>query len=1125
MKCARCQRENPAGMKFCGECAAPLASTCPSCGAANPPENKFCGECAAPLRTASTAKFAAPGAYTPKHLAEKILTSRSALEGERKQVTVLFADLKGSMELLADRDPEEARKILDPVLEHMMEAVHRYEGTVNQVMGDGIMALFGAPLAHEDHAVRACFAALRMQESVRRYAEEARRAHGTTVRIRVGLNSGEVVVRAIGSDLHMDYTAVGQTTHLAARMEQLADPGHTLLSLATLQLAEGYIEVKTLGPVPVKGLAEPVEIFELAGAGAVRSRLHAAAARGLTRFVGRDSEVDQLRQALNQAGAGHGQVVAVVGEPGVGKSRLYWEFTHSHRIQSWLILESGSVSYGKSTAYLPVIDLLKGYFQIEGRDDARKIREKVTGKVLSLDRVLEPVLPSLLSLLDVPVEDEQWERLDPPQRRHRTLDGIKRLLLRESQVQPLMLLFEDLHWIDTETQALLDGLVESVPTARLVLLVNYRPEYQHGWGSKTYYRQLHIAPLPAESAEALLDGLLGADATVQPLKALLTVRTGGNPLFLEESVRTLLETKALVGERGAYRLAQSIEAIQVPATVQAILAARIDRLPGEEKALLQVAAVIGKDVPLALLEPIAELREDDLRRSLARLQAAEFLYETRLFPDPEYTFKHALTHEVAYAGLLHDRRRALHAGIVDAIERLYTDRLNEQLEPLAHHAVRGEVWGKAVGYLREAGSKAFMRSANAEALAHFSKGLDLVKMLPETPEQAHQELRLHLALGPALQATRGLGAPEVELAYTRARQLCEQVGDPHEMFQALWGLWLLWTMQGKAERGRQLGEELLVLAQRSDDQALLLEAHHALWATLCWVGESTASREHIQAGMALYDREQHRSHAFFYGGHDPGVCCRLFSGITLWALGYPARALEDSNAGLTLAEELSHPFSSALALVWDGMLHQVRGEVELTRDRAKAAITLSTEHGFPQWLAAGLVFDGWARAEQGEAEAGIAQLCRGLAQMRATGAEVFTPYFLSLLAAQYLKHGNTNEGLSAIEEGLSASKTRGQHQWTAELYRLKGELLLARSADSAEEAEASFRRGIDTAAGQQAKSWELRAWTSLGRLLRRQGRGAEIRPMLLNAHGWFTEGFDTGDLKAAQSVLDELSTG
>jgi class 3 adenylate cyclase len=395
-------------MKFCGECAAPLASTCPSCGAANTPENKFCGQCATPLRAAPAAKFAAPDSYTPKHLAQKILISKSALEGERKQVTVLFADLKGSMELLADRDPEEARKLLDPVLEHMMEAVHRYEGTVNQVMGDGIMALFGAPLAHEDHAVRACYAALRMQESAKRYSEGVRRSHGIEVQIRVGLNSGEVVVRSIGSDLHMDYTAVGQTTHLAARMEQLASPGSIRLTAATLRLAEGYIEIKPLVPVPVKGLSEPVEVYEATGAGAARSRLQAAATRGFTRFVGRDAEVEQLRRTLEQAGQGRGQIAAVVGEPGVGKSRLVFELTHSYRVEGWLVLESGSVSYGKATSYLPVIDLLKGYFRIGDRDTYRDIREKVTGKILTLDRMLESVIPALFALLDVPVEDPQF---------------------------------------------------------------------------------------------------------------------------------------------------------------------------------------------------------------------------------------------------------------------------------------------------------------------------------------------------------------------------------------------------------------------------------------------------------------------------------------------------------------------------------------------------------------------------------------------------------------------------------------------------------------------------------------------------------------------------------------------
>ncbi len=490
MKCLRCQAENLAGARFCGQCAAPLASVCVSCGAANPPDNKFCGQCAAPLDEPARPRFAAPESYTPKHLAEKMLTSRIALEGERKQVTVLFADLKGSMELLADRDPEEARRILDPILEQMMEAVHWYEGTVNQVMGDGIMALFGAPLAHEDHAVRACYAALRMQESIKRYGEGVRRREGILPQIRVGLNSGEVVVRSIGSDLHVDYTAVGETTHLAARVEQAATPASVLITAATLQLAEGHVQVVSLGPVSVKGRGKPVDVYELTGAGTARSRFQVLAGRGLTKFVGRAGEIGQLGAALEQSEAGRGQVVAVVGEPGIGKSRLFWEFTHSHRTERCLILDAASIPYGKAMSYLPVIELLRRYFQIEGWDDKRKIREKVIGKLLSLDRALEPSLGALLALLEVSVDDEEWKRLEPPERRRRTLDGVRHLLLRESRVQPLVVVFEDLHWIDSESQAVVDSLVESLPGARLLLLVNYRPEYQHGWGSKTYYTQL-----------------------------------------------------------------------------------------------------------------------------------------------------------------------------------------------------------------------------------------------------------------------------------------------------------------------------------------------------------------------------------------------------------------------------------------------------------------------------------------------------------------------------------------------------------------------------------------------------------------------------------------------------------
>ncbi len=668
-----------------------------------------------------------PDRYTPKHLAEKILASRDAIEGERKKVTVLFADVQGSTALIEGMEPEQAAQRLEPALKAMMDAVHRYEGTVNKVQGDGIMALFGAPLAHEDHAVRACYAALAMQEAMRAHAEETRRSHGVEVQARVGLHSGDVVVRAIGNDLSMDYDAVGPTVHLAKRMEQIATPGTTRLTPETLGLAEGYIAVGPLGPVPVKGFADPVEVFELRGAGVARTRLQAAATRGLTRFIGRESELQTLNRGLDCAGGDCGQIIAVVGEPGVGKSRLIHEFTKSHRAQERLILESSGLPYGKTMAWLPIIELLKAYFGIEVRDDHRQMREKVTGKILTLDETFKAAVPAFLSLFDIVVEDPDWLALDAVRRRRRTMEAIKALFLKESEVQPLVIIIEDLHWADSESLTLLDGLVESLPASRILLLVNYRPEFAHSWGSRTYYGQLRIDPLPAQSAEELLAVLLGEDQELAPLKSLLIGWAEGNPLFLEESVRSLRETGALAGELGACRLTKKFDAIEMPATVHAIIASRIDRLGPEQKRLLQLASVIGQDVPYAVLGAVADLSDDDLQEVLASLQAAEFLYEKQLFPEIEYTFKHAFTHEVAYSGLLERRRHELHARVGESIEALYPDRQGELAEVLAGHFEKGELWAKAAAYHLRASEKAKDQYAYPNAMEICRKALECTK--------------------------------------------------------------------------------------------------------------------------------------------------------------------------------------------------------------------------------------------------------------------------------------------------------------------------------------------------------------------------------------------------------------
>ncbi len=615
---------------------------CPHCRHDNPDDARFCNQCAhALLRQAGSG----------------VILDRFALEGERKQVSVLFADTKGSMQLLAGLDPEDARNLLDPMLEHMMEAVHHYEGTVNQVMGDGIMALFGAPIALEDHAARACCAALRMQASVERHGEALRRAGATAPQIRVGVNSGEVVVRSIDSDLHMDYTAVGETTHLAARMEQLASAGSILITAETLRLAQASIQVKPLGPMPIAGLREAVNVYELVAAGPARSPVHGAPSRGLTRFVGRGGELAVLADALDLAGRGHGQVVTIVGAAGIGKSRLLREFVHGSHTHGWLVLETGCVAFGKANGYRPVIEALKIHFAITEQDDPARVRERVRAKLLALGVSLEPGLSALWALLDVLPADSPWPRLDPGQRQRLIVHSIKELLLSECQVQPVVMVFEDLQWADSESLAVLDALVEALPGANLLLLASRRPDSERTWRRAT--RELGVDALPRTAAEELLDVLLGDASELHDLRRQLLERTEGNPFFIEECVSALRETGVLAGTPGACRLGPAAAALKVPPTVQAILAARIDRLAPDDKRLLQAAAVVGHSVAFALLQSVAALPADALQQALARLQTAGFLCRSTPVADPActYTFKHALTHEVAYASPLAARRR------------------------------------------------------------------------------------------------------------------------------------------------------------------------------------------------------------------------------------------------------------------------------------------------------------------------------------------------------------------------------------------------------------------------------------------------------------------------------------
>jgi len=857
------------------------------------------------------------------------------------------------------------------------------------------------------------------------------------------------------------------------------------------------VRVTAMGPVPVKGLDTPVDVFELVGASALRGRLQARMAGGLTPFVGRGPELATLRQTLERALAGHGQVVAVVGEAGVGKSRLVYECLHAPQTQGWRILESASVSYGKATPYFPVIDLLKRYAHVEEPDDPRTVRAKVTGQILTLDEALQDTIPALLSLLEVLPDDSPFRSLDPPQRRQRLLQALKRVLLRESQVQPLLLVCEDLHWIDTETQALLDSLVESLPTARLLLLVNYRPEYQHSWGSKTYYTQLRLDPLPPASADELLQVLLGDDPSLAPLKRLLIARTEGNPFFLEESVRTLEETGVLVGERSASRLAHALPTIQVPATVQAVLAARMDRLPPEDKRLLQTAAVIGTEVPLALLQTIAEEHVEVLHRGLAHLQTSEFLYETQLFPDQVYTFKHALTHEVAYTSLLHERRRALHARIVDAMETLYTDRVVEQVERLAHHALRGEVWDKAVAYCRQAGVKAVARSANREAVACFEQALGALGHLPERRDITEQAIDIRLDL-------RNTLLPLAENARIfdclgEAEALAKTLDDPQRLARVSAYLSTAFFVVGDNTRAIETGERALAITATLGDFWLQIEMNFRLGQVYHAIGEYRRAmdllRRNVESltGDLLWKR-------FSLAGIS-SVFARCWLGLCLVEVGEFGEGLTLGEEGIRVAETAEHAFSLTMAYYSVGVLHLQQGAFQRALPVLERSLEICQGADIPLFFPLAASALGLARILTGLPGPALSLL----EQAVQAAASVRFGYSVSLarLSEAYLLARRLEDTNQLALRALEFSRTHKERGQEAYALRLLGEIAAQREPPAFEPAEAHYQQALALAEELGMRPLQAHCHRGLGRLYHQTGRAEPARVALAAGIGLY----------------------
>ena len=1107
MKCSRCQHENPGDAVFCQECGSRLEGACPGCGTTNRLDAKFCKKCGQPVAVrppaATAVNFPPPASYTPKHLAEKILTSKSALEGERKLITVLFADLKGSMELLANRDPEEARKLLDPVLERMMEAVHRYEGTVNQVMGDGIMALFGAPLAHEDHAVRACYAALRMQESVKQYADEVRRSHGVVVNIRVGVNSGEVVVRSIGSDLRMDYTAVGQTTHLAARMEQMAMPGSVLLTADALRLAEGFVEVKPLGPVNVKGLSEPVEVFDLAAVGAFRTRFDRSRARGLSAFVGRDREMAALDAALERARRGSGQVVGVVAEAGTGKSRLCAEFAERCRARGIPILEGRGVAHGKAIPMLPMLEMWRAFYDIRDGEGPETTRARIASRLLQMDESFREMLPYVFDLFGVPDPANPSPAIDSEQRQKRIHGVLKRILHDPAYGGLRVILLEDLHWFDGASDAYLETTVDSVPATRDLLLVTFRPGYQAPWMQRPHYQQLSLQPLDPEALRALLRDLLGEDPSVAALPEIIHARTKGNPFFIEEVVQSLVEGGQLAGGRGAYQLATPVEALQVPASVHAILSSRIDRLPEPEKELLQTAAVIGKTFSETLLgrvmASLTAIDDTALDPALSALVTAEFLYEAALYPQLEYSFKHPLTQEVAQRSQLRERRVRVHAAVAQALTEAGGN-LDERAAEIARHWDEAGAPSKAARWHRHAAEWAGL-SDPRESLRHWRRVRELAPGVEDAGERSN--LAIH-ACDQILSVGWRMGGSEEEAAaaFAEGRALVESLGDRAALALLVgrYGL-MRFSVAGSAGDYARYGEEAALLARDSGDPKLraaigtlpayghfhagegraalewsarVLEevgsdnllgkdfvgyspragALHVRAQALMFLGRLTEARN--QVGVAESVAEESRELEVF-------TWLQVTRALVEYTCGRAESGLEHGRRSLEIAEKLDNEASRMAAYAALGLANLVDGQPAAARDAFRESATIARDRRVVRALVP-LVLAGLAEAHLalGEPTEAVATAREGI-DLGNTGGCLYNEALAQLaLAAALLARdcvGPRAEIESALERAEHLVASIEGRALSPRILELRGRL--AAAVGDAPSSDRTFREALD----------------------------------------------------------------
>jgi class 3 adenylate cyclase/predicted ATPase len=1047
----------------------------------------------------------------------------SPAEAERRQLTVLFCDLVDSTRLASQLDPEDLREVVRAYQEACAKVIARYEGHIAQYLGDGLLVYFGYPLAHEDDAQRAVRTGLGIVEAREQLNARLTQERGVRLAVRLGIHTGRVVVGEMGGSGRQEQLALGEVPNVASRIEGLAAPNSVAISEATFRLVQGYFDCQELGEQTLRGVSQPLPVYRVLQESGAQSRLDVASTRGLTPLVGRESEVALLLERWVQAKDGQGQVILLSGEAGIGKSRLVQVLKDHLADEPRTQWECRSSPYYQNTALYPLNNLLQQALQWRQDDTPDERLEKLEHLLSHYRLPIEESVLLFAPLLSLSVPEERYPplNLSPQRHRQKTLESIVAILLELAEHQPVLFILEDLHWTDPTTLEFLALLIEQSPTASIYILLTCRPHFQPSWHHRSYLTEITMNCLSRDQITRVVAYVAGGKNLPEQMLDQIVEKTDGVPLFVEEMTKSVLETGVLKERDGQYELVGSSASLVIPATLHDSLMARLDRLVSA-KGIAQLGAVIGRQFSYELLEAVSQLDEPTLQRELGRLVDAELVYQRGLPPHATYTFKHALIQDTAYESLLRNTRQGYHRRIVEVLTERFPEIAETQPELLAFHYTEAGLNEQAIGYWQRAGQRASERSAYPEALSHLTAGLTLLQTLPESLERHQQELPLQTAYGAASVMVKGHTAPEVEAAYTRARVLCQQLGDTQDVFPILLGLWRFNVVRPDYFLAQQLGEDLLGLAERRDEALLYVIAHGALGATCCAQGELPLAHSHFEEGIVRDTPAQPRS-PLFRSGQDLGVVCRAYTAWTLWLMGYPEQALARVHAALALATELTHRFTDVYVLNHAAMLWQFRREAQEVYDHAAAIVTLATELGFPHWLASGAILRGWALMARGQEEEGLTQMRQGLTARRATGAELNVPYYLTLLAEGYGILKQAEAGLNALNEGVKVIERTGQRWYEAELYRLKGELLLQQSLDNAAEAEFGFHQAITIAQSQQAKSWELRTATSLARLWQHQGKCAEAYALLAPLYGWFTEGFDTADLQEAKALLEALA--